>query len=1202
MALNKNEDITNQLIAARETDRTNQHRDFIHNTASNSVNSALASFSQDPLFVSSSKMIYEWKNNEPFGGTDEEAVLFGADYMSDINDIFYQGDTTFAESPGLKQLEELAEWETGTSAQKKAFAYLLNTWQDNDPIVAGINLIQSSASRDANINSASLVNRNSEQNSVRDGTRAFVNNMVLDDLMDGMDEETLKSITNANNIAADNLKGGAGSDELREQVAEFYPGLIKKLWRILGGGARDAVQGAFDLGADIDGVKPLGKIAWGYGNGLEWVTPDDPRYNDIKIELPDIAHGGGGGEEFLRSITHFMTMFASGGGLIRIGGSGYLKAADITTDMGAGMMADATFDPELGGIATMLREFNVDNAVVNFLDSRVGEDATAKERLMSRMKLAIGEGAPLGLAMYGLIDGLSAIKRNGLSWKVKELINTGKTALDDWTPRPGELRSGVGPSGDAVYRSPTPLSFPEDATNARVQRIVKRNVAAASGKDIPGGPKNERTVIKAPDGSGLPDFVVGDITFDDWITRVETMMSPDDIASASKWYSTVRGEFLKYADSPEEADTLMRAWLVANQNTSVDTALANALLQREQVTRGTPVGELISGGLPNPSSAARAVLLDEDIQAGVGQKISDFVDSAEGVPVRSWMGGDDRGGKPFVVDVHTGRDTGFVDQALINRLRQAGYDEDQLTKLKTDFENAPGETQYENRSLFGQSLTDHLNDVKWQGRSDWKPHEIQAIGWINMINNFSTGGAVDVKDALTQNLRRISFEIAPGDGSPWATKYGERFSALDSDQQYQLTQEVSDRAFEMAQDISGIDLRGLVHGTGGWENFQNPSTVLQSLSSTRTAEIAANTLGLLLNRTEVWVNSLKATTKNPKAFAVDFIEDGSENLASNEGLQSIWQTIMDADSTGLIVGYQPIKTIDGNVGIRVLIDKGGVKRKEALQAVVKGEIKQALEELDYDVLIDFSEARIIKASNDWAEVPNGQSYNKRLEELGVGRTTADWDSLRSELEEIIESNLKGYERSSKIQAAGLAATVPLAADASVDLERLALAESNNDPTAVSEDGARGHIQMMPKTYAGLEAEAAEFGVKYPAELKGVSMDEAVENPELLELAGETYLEVLKLQLQNLDIPVDTQNLIGAWNMGADGYFKALATGNFPEETINLWHRYGIEGHPTGFDVLDEGKPKNWKRYIELSSQADQQRRLENAGIDMSILE
>jgi len=186
-------------------------------------------------------------------------------------------------------------------------------------------------------------------------------------------------------------------------------------------------------------------------------------------------------------------------------------------------------------------------------------------------------------------------------------------------------------------------------------------------------------------------------------------------------------------------------------------------------------------------------------------------------------------------------------------------------------------------------------------------------------------------------------------------------------------------------------------------------------------------------------------------------------------------------------------------------------------------------------------------------------------------------------------------------AAGVATISAVEAASAVDMVRLAEAETNNDPTAVSEDGARGHIQMMPKTYADLEGEAADFGVSFPEELKGVSFEEAVANPELLELAGETYMQILALQLQNLDIPVNEQNLIGAWNMGADGYFIALATGKIPQETIGLWKRYGIEIDPTGFDVSSEGSKNVWKRWIDLGSKADQERRLKNAGIDTSVM-
>ena len=885
----REEELQSRLADARDIDRNNQHRDFIQLASNDAVASSLINFYQDANWISSSKMLYEWRHNEPFQGTDEEAAKFGADYMTDFYDLFRNPDTPFWVSPAQNVVNALADFDDASPAQQMAFYYLQETYNTNDPVRAGVDQISSSASRDSDMTYQSLMEHN-PKNVARDGVNAYVRNRVMDHL--DFDEIELAQATRANNVARENLEKVHGRDmeAERQAVREFGSDIVgfgNSLFRVLVGGGRDAVQGVFDLGADIDGTVPLGKIAWGYGNGLEWVKPDDPRYNSMTITVPDVPHGGGAAEEFGRSITQFLTVFATGGGFIRLGGSGAMKMADIGTDIAAGVMADATFDPELGNIATMLREFNVDNELVRFLDSQVGEDALPRERLIARMKTAGLEGPVLGLAMHGFIEALSGIKRAGLVPQLKQWMETGTTKLDEWVPAPGELRMGVGPSDKKKIR--TGLSFSQSDTEARVGRVVKRNIAAADGKPIPGAPKNERVVIKAPEGSGLPDFVVGDITFDDWITRTEMLSSPEDIAKASKWYSELRGHFLEWSDSPEEADKLMRAWLVANQNTDVGKAMANALSQREQIARGVAVDDMISGGLPHATAAARSVFFGEDIQGGVAQKISDFVDSAEGLSARSWMGGDERGGAPFVVDVHTARDTGMVDEALINHLIRLGYDEDQLTQLKRDYKNAPAETQYENRALFGMALTDHLNEIGWQGRSDWKPHEVQAVGWMGMINNFSGGTtADDISSALEQNLRRVSYEVSPGEGSPWAIKYGERFEALTPDAQIALTETVTARATEIAADIAGIDIRGIVHGTGGWENFQNPSTVLQSLSSPRAAEIAANTLGLLLNQTEVWVNSepvpavVGMATISTNFFVYFFLEAAKLSTLSTE--------------------------------------------------------------------------------------------------------------------------------------------------------------------------------------------------------------------------------------------------------------------------------------------------------------------------------
>jgi hypothetical protein len=525
---------------------------------------------------------------------------------------------------------------------------------------------------------------------------------------------------------------------------------------------------------------------------------------------------------------------------------------------------------------------------------------------------------------------------------------------------------------------------------------------------MPGMPKNERTVIEAPEGSEMPDFVVGKITPDDWIKRTEAILVPEEIAQYSKWYEEVRGTFLKYTAGDEaKTDKYMRAWLVANQNIGVDGAFNNVLLQAEQFARQVPVGEMKAAGLPLATKAARSALQDEPIVEGVGLKISDFVDSAEGKSVRSIYGNDALAGQPFVVDIHTARDTGLVDDILLNHLERQGYKVDR-DRIATDLAGGPTDTQYENRADFGRKLTEHLNGINWQGRSDWQPKEVQAVGWMAMTR-LTADAADDTVTALERSLRRISMEAAPGEGSPWATKYGAAFNALSGDRQSQLTKAVTERAMQMAKEISGIDLRGMVHGTGGWENYQNPAAIAQTLATRNGAEIAANIVGFLTQQTEVWVNSIKGTTKNPKALAIDFIESGSDNLSTNEGLRKFWEKVMAADPTKLFVGYQPIRTIDGEVGIRVLIDKGGPARMESVQGALSagGEIDAMLTKLDYDVKTRGYEADLVKARNDWKGSKNGEAYLGRLAELGVKRTAADLDPLRSELEAIFERELAG---------------------------------------------------------------------------------------------------------------------------------------------------------------------------------------------------
>jgi hypothetical protein len=561
------------------------------------------------------------------------------------------------------------------------------------------------------------------------------------------------------------------------------------------------------------------------------------------------------------------------------------------------------------------------------------------------------------------------------------------------------------------YRG-TGLSFPEKDNAARLALKAKRENLLAQGKAA-GNPANPRMVIRAPKASDgekqLPDFVVGQLNHNDWTDRHEAILSPSEIHQASQWYKRVKGTFdTYYPNDPELSKKMMRAWLVAQQNVSPAGAMNNVLMQREQMLRGDPEETWQAGGMPMPTQAARSVLRQQPIEMGVGQKIADFVDSAEGKPVRSWMGNHPDGGAPFVVDVHTARDTGMVDEELLNHLRRLGYNQDDLSKVKIDLKGSPTEASYENRAQWGRGLTKYLNSIGWQGKENWTPEEIQAVGWMGMTK-LTRNAEEDSESGLNRNLRRLSFETAPGEGSPWEKKYGQAFASLSPEQQRMVTHAINEEALKHAAELSGIDVRHVVHGTGAWENQQSPASVAQALMTQKGGDIAANALGYLLNQTEVWHNRVKPLggTKNPAGFAIDFIQKNGHELADPAYLQDFWQKITEADPHNIIKGYQPIRLPTGEVGIRAIITKGGEKTKGLIESLVgqDGPIKKVIEESPHDLEVMGHEAEVTRAVNDWKENPNGEAYMERLVKLLGPDSRAKLAAIRPQLEKKLEAHL-----------------------------------------------------------------------------------------------------------------------------------------------------------------------------------------------------
>ena len=526
---------------------------------------------------------------------------------------------------------------------------------------------------------------------------------------------------------------------------------------------------------------------------------------------------------------------------------------------------------------------------------------------------------------------------------------------------------------------------PEKTDNiTRLHKMRLQNIIDGKTDTYPGGPQNERIVLNGPEGSDLPPIAIGNINFEDWTNKIT--LSDEEIFNQKDWYKKVYESFDVVTGGDKDLrDKVARAWLSGQINESPTNALTNVLYIYEQYKRGVPFDEVKGKGLPAPTNNIKSIIYGKDIESGIGPKIADFIDAGEGLETRSIMNNDTAGGSPFVVDVHTARDTGMVDPTYLNKLRELGYVVPE--NIKTDFgQGGITGTKYENRSLFGQDLTKYLNDINWKGKNDWIPAEIQAIGWMNltkMYGELGTSGDIDM--ALNRNLRRLSMEVDPGEGSPWFVEYGEKYNALPDDKKFIVNEEVTAKAIEYVKELTGVDFSGTVHGTGGWELYQNPSTVQQAYMSKETAKDAAAKLAYMLNQTEVWVNTAKELTKNPNHFSLDIVEDGSENLRDSDTLKSLFERIINADPNGLFRGYQPI-IVDGNAGIRIIIDKDAIKNsplKKAdilpyIQEFTQNQLNDITNDLNLDANTYISEIELEKLVNNWKKDKQGGSFKNNF--------------------------------------------------------------------------------------------------------------------------------------------------------------------------------------------------------------------------------
>jgi len=570
------------------------------------------------------------------------------------------------------------------------------------------------------------------------------------------------------------------------------------------------------------------------------------------------------------------------------------------------------------------------------------------------------------------------------------------------------------------------LVFPKEKTdnNVRLHKMRLQNIEEGKMDTYPGNPKNDRIVLQPPEGSDLPPITIGNMTFEDWENKI--LSDREQIMEDANWYAKIFDSFNVMTKGDKEMnETLAKAWLAGQINMSPIRALNNVIYIHEQFNRGVPFDEVKGKGLPAAVNNVKSIIYGKKIEEGVGQKISDFIDAGYQKDTRSIMGNQEDGGYPFVVDIHTARDTGLVDPVYLNHLIKLGYVIPDGVQIDFGQGGITG-TKYENRALWGQDLTRYLNEKNWMGKNDWTPTEIQAIGWMNLTRMYGESGDIDM--ALNSNLRRIAMEVDPGKGSQWEIQFGDQYQSLPDEKKFKINELVTKKAIEFVNDLTGIDFSSNVHGTGGWELIQNPSTVQETYASQEAVEEAGALLGLFNNQTEILVSSAKELTKNPQNYSLSIVEAGSTNLRDSKTLKGLFERIINNDPAGLFRGYQPIM-VNGEPGIQIIIDKDTISKAIDEKRIKKADIlpyiqefsanglANATKDLDFTVKNYISEANVKKIVNDWTKQKNGQSFINYISEKyksiaeDTGRSNIDY--FREQLTEFLAQLLQQESRPTK---------------------------------------------------------------------------------------------------------------------------------------------------------------------------------------------
>jgi hypothetical protein len=571
--------------------------------------------------------------------------------------------------------------------------------------------------------------------------------------------------------------------------------------------------------------------------------------------------------------------------------------------------------------------------------------------------------------------------------------------------------------------------FLESAVGDGMENLRKRQARR------PGTGVAKNNLVRFHTGEGKPIYIGavkkdGGKSFKGWIEETESWLTPAQTQQFRQWYKELYGHFTNIFGN--RAGEMMMAWLAAQQNVSPGGALKNVFRVEDRIA-GIGTGK--KGGLAD--AKIEGVLRDVVPEGGFGPKLSDFVDSGFQRDARTYMAGRPEGGRPFVADVHTGRDSGHVDQQTLSRLKDLS-DEGNLfidgapatvkvTKTKTvkrgdktavvperirvtpangksffvdvDMRGSPGSTQYEGISVWGNSMTDFLNETQWQG-GNWTPAEVQAVGWMRTLRQYGLPEST-VDSALQQNSSRIFAEVNYSSGDLLPANFP-GFDTLRPEAQAAITTDVITQSVnELSQIIGGsLRVQRVSAGTGVWGKSRAPTTVIEVLGSPEAADMLGLGLATVSEQAATMSATLGVGGKNSKAMTFRKA-DGSK--FSDVEMQSL---IDDAGLSGYTVQQLPGGDIGFVVDSAADFRPKGFTEKRAAQ--FEKNIVDWAGRNGVDLQVDTTPAQIKSYGNNWQNQKGGESYISGLIERGGSSRVRDVLRFRRRFAEILQDAIQRH--------------------------------------------------------------------------------------------------------------------------------------------------------------------------------------------------